>query len=78
MEMERVSGGSWGCAGALLASASSILGYAFAGAILFSVSLTLRAAAIAVGRAGAGVLILGYGITKLGATAAIIGSCGDM
>jgi hypothetical protein len=53
-------------------------GYGCAGAILFSVSLTLGASAIALGTAGAGVLILGYGIAKLGATAAIIGSCGGM
>lgn len=32
-KMELVSGGSWGCAGALLGSASSILGLA-AGAVL--------------------------------------------
>lgn len=49
-----------------------------AASILTTVSITLGAAAIAVGTAGAGVLILGYGLAKLGATAFIISECGDL
>lgn len=53
-------------------------GFACAGSILFSVSLTLGAAAIVAGTSGTGILLLGYGIGKLGATASIIGSCGNI
>ncbi|MGY6559769.1 MAG: hypothetical protein ACXIT9_10880 [Nitritalea sp.] len=53
-------------------------GFACAGSILLSVSFTLGAAAIVAGTGATGVLLLGYGLGKLGATASIIGNCGNI
>ncbi|MGY6744775.1 MAG: hypothetical protein ACXIUQ_18715 [Cecembia sp.] len=53
-------------------------GFACAGSILLSVSITLGAAAIVAGTGGTGALLLGYGLGKLGATASIIAACGDL